>query len=61
MSLDKRAFNCPDCGISIDRELNASLNIRNIGFNTDWQSGIYACGDGSIEPSLKQEKECLVN
>ena len=61
MTLDKRTFNCPDCGISIDRDLNASLNIRNIGFNTDWQSGIYACGDGSIEPSLKQEKECLVN
>jgi len=61
MSLDKRTFNCPDCGISIDRDLNASLNIRNIGFNTDGQSGIYACGDGSIEPSLKQEKECLVN
>jgi len=52
---------CPDCGISIDRDLNASLNIRNIGFNTDGQSGIYACGDGSIEPLLKQEKECLVN
>ena len=33
----------------------------NIGFNTDGQSGIYACGDGSIEPSLKQEKECLVS
>jgi|GEM_PF-5091227 putative transposase len=61
MTLDKRTFNCPDCGISIDRDLNASLNIRNIGFNTDGQSGIYACGDGSIEPSLKQEKECLVN
>ena len=43
------------------RDLNASLNIRNIGFNTDGQSGIYACGDGSIEPSFKQEKECLVN
>ena len=45
----------------LDRDLNASLNIRNIGFNTDGQSGIYACGDGSIEPSLKQEKECLVS
>jgi hypothetical protein len=29
--------------------------------NTDGQSGINACGDGSLEPSLKQEKECLVN
>ena len=29
--------------------------------STDGQSGVYACGDGSIEPSLKQEKECLVS
>ena len=29
--------------------------------NTDGQSGIYACGDGSLELSLKQEKECLVD
>lgn len=61
MPLSKRVFNCSDCGISIDRDLNASLNIRNIGLNTDGQSGIYACGDGSLELSLKQEKECLVN
>jgi len=47
--------------ISIDRDLNASLNIRNIGINTLGHSGINACGDGSLEPSLKQEKECLEN
>ena len=58
MPLSKRVF---DCGISIDRDLNASLNIKNIGFNTVGHTGIYACGDGSIEPSLKQEKECLEN
>lgn len=29
--------------------------------NTDGQSGINACGDSSLELSLKQEKECLVN
>ena len=52
---------CPACGISIDRDLNASLNIRNIGINTVGHAGINACGDGSLEPSLKQEKECLVN
>lgn len=34
MPLSKRTFDCPDCGISIDRDLNASLNIRNIGMNT---------------------------
>lgn len=61
MPLSKRTFDCPDCGISIDRDLNASLNIRNIGMNTLGHSGIYACGDSSSEPSLKQEKECLEN
>ena len=61
MPLSKRVFDCPDCGISIDRDLNASLNIRNIGLNTLGHSEINACGDGLIEPSLKQEKECLVN
>lgn len=61
MPLSKRVFDCPDCGISIDRDLNASLNIRNIGINTVGHTGINACGDGSLEPSLKQEKECLEN
>ena len=45
----------------IDRNLNASLNIRNIGLNTVRYTGINACGDGSLELSLKQEKECLEN
>lgn len=45
----------------MDRDLNASLNIRNIGINTVGHTGINACGGGSLELSLKQEKECLVN
>jgi putative transposase len=61
MPLSKRVFECPECGISIDRDLDASLNIRNIGINTVGHTGINACGDGSLEPSLKQEKECLEN
>lgn len=61
MPLSKRIFDCPNCGISIDRDLNASLNIRNIGINTLRHSGINACGDSSLELSLKQEKECLEN
>jgi putative transposase len=56
MPLSKRQFNCPDCGISIDRDLNASINICRLG-----QSRINACGVGSKEPTLKQEKECLVD
>lgn len=59
--LTEEVIDCPDCGISIDRDLNASLNIRNIGINTVGHTGINACGDGSLELSLKQEKECLEN
>ncbi len=59
MFLDKRIFNCPNCKISIDRDFNAALNIKNIGLNTLGQRGINACGDDSIELLLKQEKYCL--
>jgi len=34
--------------ISIDRDLNASLNIRNIVLNTVGRTGINACGDGLL-------------
>jgi len=61
MPLSKRQFDCPDCGISIDRDLNASINIRNIGLNTLGRRGINACGDERLLSSMKQEKECLVN
>ncbi|NET15101.1 MAG: IS200/IS605 family element transposase accessory protein TnpB [Okeania sp. SIO1H6] len=29
MSLGVRTYNCPECGLSIDRDLNASINLRN--------------------------------
>jgi len=58
----------------LNASINIAANLKPIGYrklprkprplaagSTDGQSGIYACGDGSIEPSLKQEKECLVN
>jgi putative transposase len=61
MPLSKRTFECPDCGLSMDRDFNASINIRNIGLNTLGHGGFQACGDGLLESSLKQEKECLVN
>ena len=34
--------------------------MRN-GLSTLGHSGFQACGDGSLELSLKQEKECLEN
>ena len=61
MPLSKRTFNCPDCGILIDRDLNASINIKNLGLHTLGHRGINACGDDSLESSGKQEKESLEN
>ena len=29
MPLSLRTYDCPDCGLSIDRDLNASINLRN--------------------------------
>ncbi|NES69134.1 MAG: IS200/IS605 family element transposase accessory protein TnpB [Okeania sp. SIO2D1] len=29
MPLHLRTYDCPDCGLSIDRDLNASINLRN--------------------------------
>lgn len=59
LELSDRTFVCPNCKISIDRNLNACYNLNTLG-----QRGINACGDGcSIYvhyepkqlPSMKQE------
>ena len=54
MKLDQRTYVCPECGMTIDRDVNASINIRNFALrnviknlNTDGTSGINACGVGS--------------
>ena len=59
MALSDRVFDCASCGIQIDRDLNAALNLHTVGL-----AGINACGhEGSgfkhsfeVKPSwLKQE------
>lgn len=49
MPLDARTYECPECGMIIDRDLNAAINIRNFALrdilkNTDGTSEINACG-----------------
>lgn len=48
-SLYERTHNCQNCGLSIDRDLNASINILTRA--TVGQTGSNACGDGRIIPS----------
>ena len=60
LRLDERTYVCQECGLTIDRDTNAALNIRNFALrdilkNTDGRSGINAFGDGS---SGKHDASC---
>jgi putative transposase len=48
-----RQHTCPTCGLSIDRDLNAAINILKRA--TAGYVGSNACGDGAVAPSQKQE------
>ena len=61
LKLADRVFECKVCDNKMDRDLNASLNLKQL--YTEGFSGIQACGDGSsslsettlVSPSVKQE------
>ena len=63
MKLDERICICPECGLEIDRDVNAAINIRNFALrdllkNTDATSGMNACGvegSGSSDASHLNE------
>ena len=43
MSLSIRTFNCESCGLKIDRDINAALNIRSAKITE-----LIACGEMRI-------------
>lgn len=68
LSLDDRVYIC-ECGHIEDRDLNASINIENVGLSTLSSRGIKACGESvrlqevrdSEAVSLKQEENIKSN
>jgi putative transposase len=53
LSLKERTYNCPTCGLSIDRDLNAARNL--LSLSSAGSARIDACGDLPLGESLKQE------
>jgi putative transposase len=50
MDLSIRVYRCPDCGLRIDRDLNAALNLEQL--TTGSSPERYACGE-SIRPGFQ--------
>ncbi|AOX04594.1 transposase [Moorena producens PAL-8-15-08-1] len=51
MTLKIRTYNCPKCGLSLDRDLNAAINLKNaVG------SMVSACGRSAADSSGRSRK-----
>ena len=69
LTLKDRVYHCSCCGLIIDRDYNAALNILKEGLrllelskkNTGGQPGINACGDGKVHFSSIKKKKVAVN
>ena len=65
LKLSDRTYHCNTCGLTIDRDLNAAINIRNMGLikiggalpnSRPWRSEL--CQQWQL-PSLKREAPCV--
>jgi putative transposase len=60
LKLSERSYHCDNCGFSIDRDLNAAINLANYSPTSKFE-GSKACGEGSSvletkhSPSAKHE------
>ncbi len=54
-TLATRIHKCPQCGLTIDRDVNAARNILQLALNTVGTTGINVCGVGRLLLTTKQE------
>ncbi len=54
LRLSARVFNCDHCGLTIDRDVNAAMNLKN---NTVSSTEINACGVGKVH-AVRQVADC---
>lgn len=61
LDLSERTWQCPHCLSTLDRDINAAINIRNIGLHTAGIAGIHACGEGTptVELPVLQQVRSL--
>ncbi len=57
LHLNQRIYCCSDCGLNLNRDLNAAINILNKGL-TVGQTGINASGNVAKATSMKEE--CII-
>lgn len=46
LTLSERTYDCPNCGLMIDRDLNAAINLKQL--STASSAGSEACGDVAL-------------
>lgn len=52
LSLSERAFHCEKCGVELDRDLNAAINLEKLATTTASSAGSHACGEDVRPASL---------
>lgn len=58
LSLSERAYHCEECGASLNRDINAAMNLRRLGYSQSPGQPEKACGLASARGSrLKQEPQ----
>ena len=54
-TLAVKKHKCPQCGLIIDRDINAARNILQLALTTVGTTESNACGVGRLLPTMKQE------